>query len=285
VSGLSPRTLAEALEARAANPEATVVAGGTDLMVWVNFGLVRPEALLDLSRVEELATWERRNGTVRVGAGMTFARVARELTEFAPLVQASRAVGSPQIRNRATIGGNLGTASPAGDAIPVLAAYDGSVLVASTRGERRLAWDEFFVGTKRTALADDELIVGVEWPVARGPGSFAKVGTRNAMVIAIASLALQVEPASRGVRVALGSVAPIVVRAPDAEAYAAETVDWDDPERSLAAPVAAEFGRLAAAAAHPIDDVRGSAAYRRHAIEVLASRALAWALDDRRAAA
>jgi CO/xanthine dehydrogenase FAD-binding subunit len=215
---------------------------------------------------------------------MTFARIARELTEFPPLVQASRSVGSPQIRSRATIGGNLGTASPAGDAIPVLAAYDGSVLVASTRGERRLAWNEFFVGTKRTALAEDELIVGVEWPVAEGSGSFAKVGTRNAMVIAIASLALQLDPPSRSVRVALGSVAPTVVRAPDAETYAAETLDWDDPERPLCAPAVTEFGRLVAGAARPIDDVRGSAAYRRHAVEVLARRALGWALDDRRAA-
>jgi CO/xanthine dehydrogenase FAD-binding subunit len=283
VQGSSPRALSEALEARAAHPDATPLAGGTDLMVAINFGRLRPEDLLDVSRVEALATWERRDGTVRVGAGMTFARIARELTEFPPLVQASRSVGSPQIRNRATIGGNLGTASPAGDAIPVLAAYDGRVVVASTRGERRLAWHEFFVGPKRSALAEDELIVAVEWPVADGPGSFAKVGTRNAMVIAIASLALQLDPATRDVRVALGSVAPTVVRAPDAEAYAAGTVDWDDPERSLPASVVAEFGRLVAAAARPIDDVRGSAAYRRHAVEVLARRALVWALDDRRA--
>lgn len=284
MSSLTPTTLSEALEARGAHPEAVPIAGGTDLMVAVNFRRLRPQALLDLSSIAELATWERRDGRIRVGAGMTFARIVRELTEFAPLVQASRSVGSPQIRNRATIGGNLGTASPAGDAIPVLAAYGGDVLVASTRGERRLAWDEFFVGTKRTALAEDELIVGAEWPVAGGTGSFAKVGTRNAMVIAIASVAVQLDSDSRRVSVALGSVAPTVVRAPDAELFAAETVDWDNHERPLPAPAAAEFGRLAAAAAQPIDDVRGSAAYRRHAVEVLARRALAWAVEHRRAA-
>lgn len=282
---LTPTTLAEALEARAAHPEAVSIAGGTDLMVAVNFGRLRPESLLDLSGVAELAAWERRGGVLRIGAGATFARIASDLREFAPLVQAARTVGSPQIRNRATIGGNLATASPAGDALPVLAAYGGDVLLASVRGERRLRWDEFLLGPKRTALAADELIVGVEWPLVDGPGSFAKVGTRNAMVIAIASVSLQLDTQARGVRVALGSVAPTVVRAPEAEAFAADSLDWDDRERPLPQAAAREFGALAAAAATPIDDVRGSAAYRRHAVDVLAQRALAWAADDRRRAA
>jgi CO/xanthine dehydrogenase FAD-binding subunit len=285
VSGLCPSTLAEALEARAAHPEAVPIAGGTDLMVAVNFGRLRPDSLLDLSGVAELSTWERRDGALRIGAGATFARIASDLGEFPPLVQAARTVGSPQIRNRATIGGNLATASPAGDALPVLATYGGDVLLASVRGERRLRWDEFLLGPKRTALAEDELIVGVEWPVVDGPGSFAKVGTRNAMVIAIASVSLQLDTQAREVRLALGSVAPTVVRAPEAEAFAADALDWEDRERPLPDATAGEFGALAAAAASPIDDVRGSAAYRRHAVDVLARRALAWAVDDRRAAA
>lgn len=281
MSGLSPGTLAEALEARAEHPEAVPIAGGTDLMVAVNFGRLRPESLLDLSGVVELRSWERRNGSLRVGAGATFAQIARELSEFSPLVQAARTVGSPQIRNRATIGGNLGTASPAGDALPVLAAYDGDVVLASVRGERRLRWDEFLLGPKSSALAEDELVVAVEWPVVDGSGSFAKVGTRNAMVIAIASVSLQLDAAARAVRVALGSVGPTVLRAPEAEAYAAEAFDWDDPQRPLPEPAAQEFGALVAAAAKPIDDVRGTAAYRRHAVEVLARRALQWAAADR----
>ncbi len=282
---LTPRTLEEALEARALRPEAVPVAGGTDLMVEVNFGRSRPPALLDLSRVEELRGWEQHDGRVRVGAGVTFATIVRELGAFRPLVEAARSVGSPQIRNRATLGGNLATASPAGDGIPVLAAYDATVLLASRERERRVSWEEFLVGPKRTALAADELIVGVEWSPADGPGSFAKVGTRNAMVIAVAGVCLQLDSPGRSVRLALGSVAPTVVRAPEAEAFAASVVPWDDPERPLPAGAAAEFGRLAAAAARPIDDVRGSAAYRRHAVEVVSRRALAWALDDRRAAA
>jgi len=125
-----PRSLREALELRAAHPEAVPVAGGTDLMVEVNFGRLKPSALLDLSRVEELGGWHRPNSAYFVGAGMTFARIARELPELTALVEAARTVGSAQIRARATIGGNLATASPAGDSIPVLAAYECRVVVA-----------------------------------------------------------------------------------------------------------------------------------------------------------
>jgi CO/xanthine dehydrogenase FAD-binding subunit len=278
-----PRSLDEALALKTEHPEAVPVAGGTDLMVAVNFGRARPPALLDLSRVDELKTWQAENGRVHLGAGVTFARIERELAGFRPLAQASRSVGSPQIRNRATIGGNLGTASPAGDGLLPLAAYDTDVVVASKAGMRSEPWHAFFVGPKRTTLAPDELIVGVEWNRVEGPGSFAKVGTRNAMVIAIAGLCLQLDAAARVARLALGSVAPTVVRAPAAEALAAAAVPWDEPDRPLDDAVVAEFGSLAAAAATPIDDVRGSARYRRHAIDVLAQRALQWAVDDRRA--
>ena len=253
-----PRSLEEALEVRAEHPEATVVAGGTDVMVGVNFGRFRPEALLDLSRVEELKGWWQEDGAVFVGAGMTFARIGRELADFPPLAAAALSVGSAQVRNRATIGGNLGTASPAGDSLPVLAAYDAAVVLGAPGVTRKVPWDAFLLGPKRTALEPDELILGVEWKPLDGPGSFAKVGPRGAMVIAVASACLQLD-GDGGVRLALGSVAPTVIRARDAEAA------HDDP---------AEFGRLAAAAARPIDDVRASAAYRRHVVEVLARRAL-----------
>jgi CO/xanthine dehydrogenase FAD-binding subunit len=204
---------------------------------------------------------------------MTFARIARELTAFPPLVEAALSVASPQIRNRATIGGNLATASPAGDSIPVLAAYDAGVLAASAgAGTRRIPLSEFLVGPKRTSLAPDELVVGVEWTPVPGPGSFAKVGRRGAMVIAIASACLQVVEERHRVRLALGSVGPTVLRASRAEELAAQG-DWSDPA------TVAEFGRLAAAEVRPIDDLRGTAAYRRHVVEVLARRALANASD------
>ena len=283
MAALRPQTLAEALEARAAHPEAVPVAGGTDLMVAVNFGRSRPEELLDLSRVAELKEWHRENGRLVLGAGVTFAEIVRGLRAVRPLHAAARSVGSPQIRNRATIGGNLATASPAGDSIPVVAACDGQVLLASHAHTRRVPWDRFLVGPKQTVLAPDELIVGVELSIAGGPGSFSKVGTRNAMVIAIAGLCLQLDPRSCTVRLALGSVAPTVVRAPEAESFAAALIPWDDPGRPIPATDRAEFGRLAAAAAHPIDDVRGTAAYRRHAVQVLAERSLRWTLADWRA--
>jgi len=270
-----PETLGEALDVRFAHPEATPVAGGTDLMVDVNARRIRPAALLDLSHVAELRSWGRVNGHIFVGAGMTFAAIARELTHFRPLVEAARSFASPQIRNRATLGGNLATASPAGDGIAVLAAYGADVIAASARaGRRRVPLGEFLVGPKLTSLAPDELIVGVEWQPVAGPGSFAKIGRRRAMVIAVASVCLQADEERHRVRLALGSVGPTVLRARRAEELA-ESLDWRDPAALV------EFGRLGAAEARPIDDLRGTAVYRRQAVEVLARRALAQAEEER----
>src|SRR5438093_13581406 len=164
-----PRTLQEALEIKAAHPDALPIAGGTDVMVDLNFDRHRPEGILDVSRLPELLELRREDGHVFLGAGVTYARIMAELHAFVPLAQASRTVGSPQIRNRATVGGNLGTASPAGDAIPVLAVYDAEIVVGSTAGTRSLPWNEFLVGVKRTALRPDELILGARWKVVRGP--------------------------------------------------------------------------------------------------------------------
>jgi CO/xanthine dehydrogenase FAD-binding subunit len=285
-----PRTLEEALEIKSAHPEALPIAGGTDVMVWLNFDQRRPDAIVDVSRLPELRLWQREDRHIFLGAGVTYARIMGELHAFTPLAQASRTVGSPQIRNRATVGGNLGTASPAGDALPVLAAYDAEIELASARGGRRsLPWHAFHVGVKKTALRPDELIIGARWKVLRGPGSFSKVGTRNAMVISLAGLCLAMDEQDRTVRVALGSVAPTIVRAPEAEAFAAaalaEAGAWEDPAATLGPGALDEFAELSAAAARPIDDVRGTASYRRHACAVLARRALAWAIEDRRASA
>jgi CO/xanthine dehydrogenase FAD-binding subunit len=285
-----PRTLDEALAMKADHPEAVPIAGGTDLMVELNFDRRRPSGLIDISRLAELRTWRREDGALFLGAGMTYSQIIRELREFAPLVQASRAVGSPQIRNRGTVGGNLGTASPAGDSLPVLAAYDAEVLLVRAGGRtRRLPWSRFMIGPKKTAIEPSELISGVRWSVVRGPGSFSKVGPRNAMVIAVAGLCLQLDEDGRQVRVALGSVGPTILRAPDAESYAARALSdagvWDDPAATIPGAAIDGFADRVAAAARPIDDVRGTATYRRHACRVLARRALRWVLDDRRMAA
>jgi CO/xanthine dehydrogenase FAD-binding subunit len=283
VDVLQPGTLAEALAMKAEHPEAVCLAGGTDLMVDLNFGRARPATLLDISRLPELREWQRENGHFFLGAGVTYARIVQELQEFVPLVQASRSVGSPQIRNRGTVGGNLGTASPAGDALPVLAAYDAEVVLTSAgSGTRSLFWHEFLLGPKKTAIKPDELILGARWKPLRGPGSFSKIGTRNAMVISVAGLCLVFDEPRRQVRVALGSVGPTIIRAREAEAFLTLRLPWADHRGGLPDETVQEFGELVANAARPIDDVRGTAAYRAHACRVLAQRALRWALAERR---
>ncbi len=284
---LLPRTLPEALGMKADHPEAVPIAGGTDLMVELNFDRRRPERVMDVSRLHDLMEWRREDGHLFLGAGVTYSRIVQDLSAFAPLVQASRTVGSPQIRNRATVGGNLGTASPAGDALPVLAAYDADVVLGSATRTRTLPWAQFLVGPKRNALGPDELILGVRWRIAQGVGSFSKVGPRNAMVIAVASLCLVLDEERREVRVALGSVGPTILRAREAESRLARALAdagvWDAPAAALPTQAAEAFQAGVAAAAQPIDDVRGTASYRRHVCATLARRALAWALEDRRA--
>ncbi|MGY1641806.1 FAD binding domain-containing protein [Geodermatophilus sp. SYSU D00703] len=283
---LQPTTWDEALAARAERPDALPIAGGTDVMVELNFDRRRPAALLDLTRVPELREWSTEDGRVRLGAGVPYARVIRELGAHLPgLAMASRTVGSPQIRVRGTVGGNLGSASPAGDAHPPLLAAGAEVELASAaRGARRVPVAEFFTGVKRNVLAPDELIAAVLVPPAAGPQQFCKVGTRNAMVIAVSAFALALHPDRQAVGTGIGSAAPTPRRAPEAEEFLAGELDWAS-RRPLSEAVAAEFGRRVAAAAAPIDDVRGSAAYRRHSLAVLARRAAAWAWDDLREAA
>ncbi|TCO56978.1 FAD binding domain-containing protein [Actinocrispum wychmicini] len=277
---LRPADLAEALDMKAANPAAVPIAGGTDVMVELNFDHSRPEALLDLTRIPALTEWSTSDTTVTFGAGLPYTRVIAELGSMLPgLAMASRTVGSPQIRNRGTVGGNLGAASPAGDTHPVLLACDAAVNVASVRGPRTIPIHEFYLGVKRNALAADELIVSVTVPKATGPQQFSKVGTRNAMVIAVCSVSLALHPAERRVGAAIGSAAPTPRRAKLAEEFAARELDWDS-RRSLEKSVQRRFGDLVAAAASPIDDVRGTAAYRQHALAVLAQRTLAWAWTE-----
>jgi CO/xanthine dehydrogenase FAD-binding subunit len=258
VEVLTPRTLDEALRLKAARPEARPIAGGTDLLVELNFDRTRPETILNLAEVPELKGWSRENGSIRLGAGLTYTEAMQApLADLLPaLAEASRTVGSPQIRNRGTIGGNLGTASPSGDALPPLLVADGDVEVASVRGTRTIPVEGFLLGVKRNALEPDELIVAARVRVAAGRETFMKVGPRNAMVIAVVSLAVRVDGDSGELRAAFGSAAPV-----------ATLVSGSLEER-------ASFPELVAEAASPIDDVRGTAAYRRHALRVLTARAL-----------
>jgi len=255
VDVLTPRTLAEALRLKAERPGSVLIQGGTDVMGDLNFGRARPEALLNLNEVEELRGWSRQNGTVWLGSGLTYAEAMEPpLAAALPaLAEAARTVGGPQIRNRGTIGGNLGTASPSGDALPPLLVCAAEVKIASVRGERIVPLPEFVVGPKRNVLAEDELILGVTVDATESRQTFMKVGPRNAMVIAVVSLAMRVDGE---LRAAFGSAGPVptLVRG-----------DLGDAD---------SFPQRVAEAASPIDDVRGTASYRRHALHILTRRAL-----------
>lgn len=281
---LQPATWQEALETKAAHPEAVPIFGGTDLMVELNFDRGRPAAIMDLTRVPELQAWGPENGHLRVGAGVTYTRIIAELRDRLPgLAIASRTVGSPQIRNRGTVGGNLGTASPAGDALPPLYASDAEVELASVDGVRRVPVEEFITGPKRNALEPNELIAAFRIPEAGGPQQYSKIGTRNAMVIAVCSLGLALHPERRKVAACIGSAGPTPIRAREAEQFIEGVLEeeglWDS--RGEIGEFALErFGEMVAMAARPIDDVRSTAAYRRHAVGVLARRTLRWAWDE-----
>jgi len=226
---------------------------------------------------------------LRVGAGVTYARIIEELSDRLPgLAIASRTVGSPQIRNRGTVGGNLGSASPAGDAHPPLLASAALVELTSIRGSRRVPVRDFYVGPKRNVMKEDELIAAFLVEPARGPQQFSKVGTRNAMVIAVCSFAIALDVGRKHVGTGIGSAGPTPLRATEAEAFIAGVLDeqglWEQPA-AVASTAVARFGELVAAAARPIDDVRGTAAYRIHALAVLARRTFAWAWDEHRRSA
>jgi CO/xanthine dehydrogenase FAD-binding subunit len=275
MSVLISTTLAEALEALALEPTSMVLAGGTDAMVEINMGHRRPETVIAVGRIPELRTWSHdvQTSTVRIGAGVTYAELERPpFLQWVPaLSQAARTVGSPQIRHAATLGGNVATCSPAGDGLPVLAALDATVHLVAASGSRSMPFAEFMTGPKRTALSPGELIEAISLPVFGGWQGYAKVGVRNAMVISNAGACLAVDD-DGGIRIALGSVGPTIIRCTEAEAFAASVVDHT--QRSVSDADAMGFGQLAAAASRPIDDHRSTADYRRHAIAVLARRLL-----------
>jgi CO/xanthine dehydrogenase FAD-binding subunit len=255
---LTPRSLDEALDLKAERPDAVPIEGGTDVMVELNFDRARPATILNLNEVAELKGWSREDGTLRLGAALTYteAMEAPLRDELPALAEASRTVGSPQIRNRGTLGGNLGTASPAGDALPPLLVEGAEVELASRRGVRRMPLTDFIVGPKQNALQPDELILAVVLQPSGARQTFMKVGPRNAMVIAVCSLALVADRERGELRASFGSAGPVpgLVVAP---------IDERDA-----------FPEQLAEAASPIDDVRGTAAYRRHALRVLTKRAL-----------
>jgi carbon-monoxide dehydrogenase medium subunit len=276
----APRTVAEALDLLAQHGDACrLIAGGTDLILEIERGVRKQEIIVDISRIPGLGTIERRNGTLSLGALVTHNQVvgASETVAYAfPLARACWLVGAPQIRNRGTVAGNLVTGSPANDTIAPLWAMDATVTLASRdRGERTLPFDRFFLGVRKTALQPDEMLVRIDVPALKPTerGTFLKLGLRQAQAISVVNVAVIVEFADERnthhvsrARIALGSVAPTIVRAAAAEAYLAG--------KDLTDAVVEQAAELTASAARPITDVRGSADYRRDMVRVLTARAL-----------
>jgi len=281
---LLPTSLDEAYDFLDRFPSAQLLAGGTDFMVEVNAGQRRPDVVVCLGRVPEISGWRFDDGHVVLGAAITYTEMmGTEIATALPgLAQAGRTVGSPQIRNTGTIGGNLGTASPAGDTLPILAALGATIVVGARNYTRNVPLSEFVVGPKSTSLRPGEIIIEVRVPTGFATQEFLKVGTRNAMVIAVASVALVVDWTARRLHLALGSVGPVVIRAHEAEALAESIIDWDSRQLKPPAATFEDYCALVRAAARPIDDHRSTAEYRRHAVGICAERALRRALAGER---
>lgn len=266
-----PTTLAEATQLLSNNPDAHLLTGGTDMMVEVNFNHRHPETVIALRNIPEFQQWsvDTASGLVHIGSSVPYATMEHgDLAKALPaLAEAARTVGSPQIRAAGSIGGNLGTCSPAGDSLPVLSALDAVVHLQSEKTTRSVSFAEFMVGPKRNSRQPNEIITGVTIPLTNGWQGYAKVGVRNAMVISVASVCLAIHDGK--VRVALGSVGPTIIRCIESETWI-NSIGLENVNQTIAQ----EFGERVRAESRPIDDHRSTAEYRRHAVGVLAARLL-----------
>lgn len=270
------KELTTALEALREHADARLIQGGTDLMVEINFNHVKPTTMVSLRDVEELRMIRTNTaGIMTIGSGVPYSVIEGEpvLSAIPALAQAARTVGSPQIRAAGSLGGNLGTCSPAGDTLPVMFALDAMIHLKTLDSSRIVSIHDFMTGVKRSVRKHDEIITAIDFPIVRGWQGYSKVGVRNAMVISVASACLVADHENANVRIALGSVGPTIIRCHESEAWLKSTQDLSAGQ-SISIDAANEFGRRAAAESSPIDDHRSTAEYRRHAISVLASRLL-----------
>ena len=266
-----PSSLTEATQLLSKNPDAHLLTGGTDMMVEVNFNHRHPDTVIALRNIPEFQRWnlDTASGLVHIGSSVPYATMEHgDLAKALPaLAEAARTVGSPQIRAAGSIGGNLGTCSPAGDSLPVLAALEAVVHLQSESSRRSVSFAEFMVGPKRNSRLPNEIITGVSIPITNGWQGYAKVGVRNAMVISVASVCLAIH--DNKVRIALGSVGPTIIRCTESENWI-NSIGLANIDHSLAK----EFADHVRAESRPIDDHRSTAEYRRHAVGVLAARLL-----------
>ena len=270
------KELNTALAALREHHDARLIQGGTDLMVEINFNHVKPTTMISLRDVASLRTIRRdQPGTLSIGSGVPYSVIEGEpvLSEISALAQAARTVGSPQIRAAGSLGGNLGTCSPAGDTLPVMFALDAMIHLNTLDSTRVVSIHDFMTGVKRSVRQQDEIITSIDFPIINGWQGYSKVGVRNAMVISVTSACLVADHENSDVRIALGSVGPTIIRCREAEAWLKSSQNLSAGQ-SISLDVANEFGRRAAGESSPIDDHRSTAQYRRHAISVLASRLL-----------
>ena len=266
-----PSSLTEATQLLSNNPDAHLLTGGTDMMVEVNFNHRHPETVIALRNIPEFRQWsvDQTAGLVHIGSSVPYATMEHgDLAKALPaLAEAARTVGSPQIRAAGSLGGNLGTCSPAGDSLPVLSALEAMVHLQSVTSRRSIPFAEFMVGPKKNSRLANEIIAGVSIPITNGWQGYAKVGVRNAMVISVASVCLAIHDDK--VRVSLGSVGPTIIRCTESENWI-NSIGLANVDNALAK----EFGEHVRAESRPIDDHRSTAEYRRHAVGVLATRLL-----------
>ncbi|MBW2093854.1 MAG: xanthine dehydrogenase family protein subunit M [Deltaproteobacteria bacterium] len=280
-----PSSLKEACEVMTElGSRARLLAGGTDLIVNMKKKIISPEHVVALGRLEALKKTDATNGTVKIGALMTAAEIAESAAlgqQFSALRQAASSLGSPLIRNLATIAGNLVSARPAADLPPSLMAYGARLIIKKKDGERKILLEDFIKGPGDTELAPEEILAEIE--IDRAPGysgaSYIKLGTRKALEISLVNVASFITlEAPDGVitsaRIVMGAVGPTPLRAPSAE----KILVGEKPSVRLFE----RAGRAAAEESRPIDDFRGSAQYRRDMVDVLTRRALAAALQEAR---
>jgi CO/xanthine dehydrogenase FAD-binding subunit len=273
----SPTSVDQLIDLLSEHPNANLLAGGTDFMVEVNLHGRHPQTVINLRRVEELHEWSYRHTqqTVTIGSAVPYSVMETgKIAELIPaLAQAARTVGSPQIRAAGTLGGNLGTCSPAGDSLPVLSALNAVIHLIGPQGTRDVPWEEFMLGVKKNALGSGEFVHSITVPVIQGWQGYAKVGTRNAMVISTASACLVRDTEEGLISIALGSVGPTIIRCSQAEKWLRKNTSLRAGAQ-INADLALEFGRRVSDEATPIDDHRSTAAYRRHCVAILAQRLL-----------
>ena len=270
------KELTTALTALRDYGDARLIQGGTDLMVEINFNHVKPTTMISLRDVASLRMIRTDTpGIMSIGSGVPYSIIEGEpvLSEIPALAQAARTVGSPQIRAAGSLGGNLGTCSPAGDTLPVMFALDAMIHLSTIDSSRVVSIHDFMTGVKRSVRQHDEIITTIDFPIINGWQGYSKVGVRNAMVISVASACLVADHENADVRIALGSVGPTIIRCRAAEAWLKATLDLSAQD-AISLDIANEFGRRAAEESSPIDDHRSTAQYRQHAISVLASRLL-----------